>query len=110
MSAGIDQQRARFQAALNRSGFDPTSVSPKLSEGTGNVIMSLSHFEQLVGPRQVIGEPVVRAANDGVALILDDRTAVLMHAQATRLLRAIVEALGGFERLVSASRAQSPRV
>jgi len=52
----------------------------------------------------------VRAANDGVALILDDRTAVLMHAQATRLLRAIVEALGGFERLVSASRAQSRRV
>ena len=100
MSEGVDQQRARFQAALNRTGFDPLSVSPKLSEGTGNVIMSLSHFEQLVGPRQVtVPQPIVQAAGDGVALILDDRTVVLTHAQAIQLCRAIVEALGGFERL-----------
>jgi hypothetical protein len=102
MREGIDQQRARFQAALNRTGFDPTSVSPKLSEGTGNVIMSLSHFEELVGPRQgTVLQPIVRAAGDGVALSLDDRTVELTHAQTIELCRAIVEALGGFERLVS---------
>jgi hypothetical protein len=102
MREGIDQQRARFRAALNRTGFDPMSVSPKLSEATGNVIMSLSHFEQLVGPRQgTVLQPIVRAAGDGVALSLDDRTVELTHAQTIQLCRAIVEALGGFERLVS---------
>ena len=102
MSEGIDQQRARFQAALNRTGFDPMSVSAKLSEATGNVIMSLSHVEQLVGPRHVtVLQPVVRAAGDGVALTLDDRAVVLTHAEAIQLCRGIVEALGGFERLLS---------
>jgi hypothetical protein len=105
---GIDEQRSRFRSALGRSGVDPTArAAPRLSEGTGNVIMSLAHFEQIVSPtdRMLTGRvtfrpPAVRSEGQTVVMTVEEPTVMLTRAMAVALLRSIVEALGGFEALL----------
>jgi hypothetical protein len=105
---GIDEQRSRFRSALGRSAVDPTArAAPRLSEGTGNVIMSLAHFEQIVSPtdRMLTGRvtfrpPAVRSEGETVVMTVEEPTVMLTRAMAVALLRSIVEALGGFEALL----------
>jgi hypothetical protein len=109
MGEPIDEQRARFRHALGQAGVEPAEhATLKLSDATGDVVMSLDQLERLVSPigrlvggRVTFRSPSVRAEGDTVVLTVEEPTVMLTRATAIGLLRAIVEALGGFEALTA---------